>query len=64
MGIYLTGYVIFIVGIVAALWQAGILERIGATWTAIGLVIAVGFGIMVAVSGSGAKSTVEIDRTT
>ncbi|HSD09385.1 MAG TPA: hypothetical protein VLF14_00245 [Candidatus Binatia bacterium] len=31
-------------------------------WTGIGLVIAVGFGIMIAVSGSGEKKTVEIDR--
>jgi hypothetical protein len=62
MGIYLTGYLILLVGIIAGLWQLGVLEQIGGMWTGIGLVIAVGFGIMIAVSGSGEKKTVEIDR--
>jgi len=62
MGIYLIGYVILLSGILAGLWNLGVLEQIGSTWTGIGLVVAVGFGIMIAVSGSGEKKTVEIDR--
>jgi hypothetical protein len=62
MGIYLLGYVILLCGIIAGLWNLGVLEQIGSTWTGIGLAIAVGFGIMIAVSGSGEKKTVEIDR--
>jgi hypothetical protein len=62
MGIYLMGYVILVAGIVAALWKAGVLERLGTTWTAIGLVIAVGFGIMIAVTSSGEKKIVEVDE--
>ena len=62
MGIYLIGYVTLLCGIIAGLWNLGVLEQIGATWTGIGLVVAVGFGIMIAVSGSGEKKTVEIDR--
>jgi hypothetical protein len=62
MGIYLLGYVIFVGGVIAALWKMGVLERLGATWTVIGLVIAIGVGIMIAVTGSGEKKVVEVDE--
>jgi hypothetical protein len=62
-GMYLLGYVIFVGGLMAALWKLGILERIGTTWTVIGIVIAIGIGIMMAVTGSGEKKTIEVDRT-
>ncbi len=58
-GIYLVGYVIFIGGVIAALWKLGILARISATWIVIGIAIAIGIGIMLAVSRSSSK--VEID---
>ena len=61
--LYLLGYVIMIGGIVAALWKMGVLARVGAGWTAIGLVIAIGLGVMIAVSGSGTKQSIEVDRT-
>jgi hypothetical protein len=63
MGIYLSGYVILLVGIFLALWKLAILERMGATWTVIAVVIAVGLGIMMAVSGSGEKKTIEVERS-
>ena len=62
MSIYLVGYLILLCGITAGLWNLGVLEQVGSIWTGIGLMIAVGFGIMIAVSGSGEKKTVEIDR--
>jgi hypothetical protein len=62
MGIYLLGYVIFVGGVIAALWKMGVLERLGATWTVIGLVIAIGVGIMIAVTGSGEKKIIEVDE--
>ncbi len=58
---YLVGFVILIGGVLAALWKLGILDRIGQTWTIIGVVIAVGVGIMISVSHSGKKETIEID---
>ena len=61
-GIYLLGYVILIGGLLAALWKLGVLDAIGMTWTLIGVVIAIGIGIMVAVSSSGNKENIEIDR--
>ena len=61
-GLYLLGYVILIAGILAALWKTGVLERVGATWTAIGVVIAIGLGIMIAVANSGRKENIEIEK--
>lgn len=62
-GLYLAGYVIVVLGILAALWKTGVLANIGTTWTVIGLVIAIGLGIMIAVANGGSKSNIQIDRT-
>jgi len=62
MQMYLVGYAIVLCGVIAALWKMGVLERVGPTWTAIGIVIAVGLGFMVSVANSGNKETVEIDQ--
>ena len=59
---YFVGFVILIGGVLAALWKLGILDSIGTTWTVIGIVIAIGHGIMIAVSHSGSKENIEIDR--
>lgn len=61
-GMYFGGFVVLIGGILAALWKLGILANIGATWTVIGIVIAIGIGIMFAVSNSGSKENIQIDR--
>jgi hypothetical protein len=61
-GIYLVGYVIMLGGILAAMWKSGILDRIGTTWTVIGVVIAIGIGIMIAVANSGRKENIRIER--
>lgn len=61
-GLYLVGYVILIGGLLAALWKTGVLASIGTTWTVIGVVIAIGVGIMIAVSNSGSKENIEIDH--
>jgi len=61
-GMYLVGFVLLAGGVLAALWKMGILERIGATWTLIGIAIAVGFGIMISVSNSGIKENIELDH--
>jgi hypothetical protein len=61
-GMYLLGYVIVIIGLLAALWKLGVLESIGTTWTVLGVVIAIGLGIVVAVSSSGSTRNIEIDR--
>ena len=62
VSLFLVGYLVFVAGVAAALWKLGVLERIGAGWTAIGLVIAIGLGVMFSIGGSGDKKTIEIDR--
>jgi hypothetical protein len=57
INLYLLGYVILLVGGVLALWYAGMLQAIAPAWIAIGLVIAIGLGIMLSVS-SGKPPTV------
>ena len=61
-GMYMVGFVILIGGVLAALWKMGVLDAIGSTWTAIGVVILIGLGIMFAVSNSGTKENIQIER--
>jgi hypothetical protein len=61
-GLYLIGYFVLIAGLLAALWKSGVLARIGAGWTVIGLVIAIGVGIMISVANGGSRENIEIDR--
>lgn len=57
--LYLIGYFVLVIGGVLALWQAGVLARVSGNWIAIGLVIAVGLGIMLAVTGGKPEVTRE-----
>jgi hypothetical protein len=57
--LYLIGYFVLVVGAVLALWQSGALARISAIWIAIGLIIAIGLGIMLAVSSGKPELTKE-----
>jgi hypothetical protein len=61
-GMYLFGFIVLLGGVLAALWKLGVLERIGTAWTLIGVAVAIGVGIMIAVSNSGTKENVEINR--
>ncbi|PRC92992.1 hypothetical protein [Solimicrobium silvestre] len=61
-GLYLVGFVILIGGVLAAFWKLGILASIGTAWTLIGVAIAFGIGIMIAISNSGSKENIEINR--
>ena len=48
--LYLFGYFVLVLGALAALWYGGVLQQLSATWVVIGLVIATGLGIMLAIS--------------
>ncbi|MBC8646287.1 MAG: hypothetical protein H7X85_03940 [Thermoanaerobaculia bacterium] len=63
MGMYLLGYVLLLGGALLALWKTGVLGSIGPVWTGIGLLIAIGLGIMIAVANSGEKKTISVDRS-
>src|SRR5262249_49443539 len=54
--LYLIGYFLLVVGALLALWQAGVLARVSGTWLVIGMIIAFGLGIMLAVAS--AKPTI------
>ena len=57
--LYLVGYFVLVVGAVLALWQSGALARVSAIWIAIGVIIAIGLGIMLAVSSGKPEITKE-----
>jgi hypothetical protein len=48
--LYLIGYFVLVLGAFLALWQAGVLARISGVWLVIGMLIALGLGIMLAVT--------------
>lgn len=50
--LYLVGYFVLLVGAGLALWQAGVLDDIPLIWLAIGIIVAIGLGIMLAVASS------------
>lgn len=62
MGTFFLGYILLLVGILAALWKLGVLANVSGIWIAIGSVIAVGVGLMVAVANSGRKETIQIEK--
>ena len=51
INMYLVGYFVLLIGALAALWYGGVLRHVSSVWVIIGLVIAVGLGIMLSVSG-------------
>jgi hypothetical protein len=55
--LYLIGYFVLILGAALALWQAGVLARISGVWIAISAIIAIGLGIVLAVT-SGKPTTI------
>jgi len=59
INMYLIGYFILLIGAVAALWYGGVLRHVSPVWVVIGLVIAVGLGVMLSVSGGKPEITRE-----
>ena len=59
VNLYLVGYIVFILGVVWALWKIGVFQHVQPIWILIGSVIAIGLGIMTAVGT--AKPTITRD---
>ena len=59
INMYLVGYFILLIGALAALWYGGVLAHVSTAWVVIGLVIAVGLGVMLSVSGGKPEITRE-----
>jgi hypothetical protein len=47
---FLVGYFVLVVGVTLALWKSGVLAHVSPIWFGIGILIALGVGIMMAVS--------------
>jgi len=59
INLYLIGYFILLIGALAALWYGGVLRHVAPLWVVIGLVIAVGLGIMLSVTSGKPEITQE-----
>jgi hypothetical protein len=59
VNIYLIGYFLLVLGALAALWYGGVLQHLSMGWVLIGLIIAVGLGIMLAISAGKPEITRE-----
>jgi hypothetical protein len=56
---YLIGYFLLVIGALWALWYGGVLQHVSPVWILISLVIAVGLGIMLAISAGKPEITRE-----
>ena len=61
-GMYFVGFLLLVGGVLAGLWQLGLLQGIPMAWILIGLAIIFGIGIMFSVAHSGTKENVQIVR--
>jgi membrane-associated PAP2 superfamily phosphatase len=57
VNVFLAGYVLLIIGALLALWYGGVLRHVSPVWVLIGLVIAVGLGIMLSISAGKPETT-------
>lgn len=48
--VYLAGYFLLVLGALVALWYGGVLQQLPLVWVAVGLVMAAGLGLMLAVA--------------
>jgi hypothetical protein len=60
--LFLVGYVILIAGVGLALWQTGALKNVAPIWIGIGLLVAIGVGIMLSVSSAKPTLTEEVEK--
>ena len=50
--LYLIGYFLLVIGAGIALWQAGAFTRVPGEWLAVAALVAVGLGVLLAVTSS------------
>jgi len=59
--LFLAGYFILILGVALAFWQTGMLSRVAPIWLGVGILVAIGLGIMLAVSSGKPSISEEIE---
>jgi hypothetical protein len=57
--VFLVGYFLLVIGALLALWYGGVLRHLSPVWILISLVIALGFGLMLAISAGKPEITRE-----
>jgi hypothetical protein len=63
INLFLIGYFILILAAGLALWQTGLLQRLAPIWIGIGALVAIGVGIMMAVSSGKPDISEEITKS-
>lgn len=59
--LYLVGYFVLVIGAALALWQAGVLGELPPVWVALGLLVAIGLGVILAVTSAHPPATTRTD---
>jgi hypothetical protein len=57
--VFLVGYFLLVIGALLALWYGGVLRHLSPVWILISLVIALGLGLMLAISAGKPEITRE-----
>jgi hypothetical protein len=60
--LFLVGYFVLVLGVGVALWQVGVLSRVAPVWIVVGALVAIGVGIMMAVSSGKSTITESIEK--
>jgi hypothetical protein len=60
--LFLVGYFVLVLGIGLGLWQTGALSRVAPIWIVVGVLVAVGVGIMLSVSSGKPTISEEIEK--
>jgi len=58
---YFVGYVLLVIGVIAALVKTGVLDDVSPAWIGIGGLILVGIGVMISIANSGKKESISIE---
>jgi len=60
--LFLVGYFILVIGLGLALWQTGVLSRVAPIWIGIVALVAIGLGIMLAVTSGRPDISEEVTK--
>ena len=60
--LFLAGYFVLVLGLGLALYQIGVFGRVAPVWIIVGVLVAIGVGIMMAVSSAKSTITESIER--
>jgi len=59
--LFLVGYIVLALGVGLGLWQAGVLSHVAPIWLAVGALVTIGTGIMLAVASGKPTISEEVE---